>query len=315
MHLIRSHRFLYVQVPQVNLIFSYDVGDLAPPFPALRSIHSRGVEERLPAKTEAKKLLSTSAFFCFIVTNMPVMFVGGVHFLWPSFSSWHTYTNSSYYSLYLLPSSAPADPWPSWHGPYTTRQHPYTHHRIPVLASTAYAFTSCALVWPAGLDSSMPASYCLFLISYTWASRALALYGKCPERSASSVLLPCPWGQFPRGSTLTNSFKSWKLAFLKFRVFTLLFACPLFLKTKKFTHPWSLHPRLPSILTSLVSSLTLVTSRYRNESPLVGLSITWSKTLSSWIAHSSPCYFSSRCQGSWGSLAGGEPARCLLQLE
>jgi len=81
MHLIRSHRFLYVQVPQVNLIFSYDVGDLAPPFPALRSIHSRGVEERLPAKTEAKKLLSTSAFFCFIVTNMPVMFVGGVHFL------------------------------------------------------------------------------------------------------------------------------------------------------------------------------------------------------------------------------------------
>ena len=35
------------------------------------------------------------------------------------------------------------------------------------------------------------------LTSYTWGLRALALCGK---RSANSVLLPCPWGPFPRGS-------------------------------------------------------------------------------------------------------------------
>jgi len=36
---------MYVQVPQVvtNLIFSTSGRDLAPPVPALRSIHSRGV--------------------------------------------------------------------------------------------------------------------------------------------------------------------------------------------------------------------------------------------------------------------------------
>jgi len=48
--------------------------------------------------------------------------------------------------------------------------------------------------------------------------------------------------------------------------------------------------------------------------PLVGLSVTWLRKLSSvhsrcsWIACSSPCYFSSRCQGGRSPPAGREPA-------
>ncbi|KAK4808571.1 hypothetical protein QYF61_009874 [Mycteria americana] len=43
MHLVRSHRLMYVQVPQgvSNLIFSYSERDFAPPVPALRSTHTR----------------------------------------------------------------------------------------------------------------------------------------------------------------------------------------------------------------------------------------------------------------------------------
>jgi len=45
MHLVRSHRLTYVQVPQVvtHLIFSDGGRDFAPPAPVLWSIHSRGV--------------------------------------------------------------------------------------------------------------------------------------------------------------------------------------------------------------------------------------------------------------------------------
>ncbi|KAK4817029.1 hypothetical protein QYF61_026035 [Mycteria americana] len=53
---------------------------------------------------------------------------------------------------------------------------------------------------------------------------------------------------------------------------------------------------------SLISSLVLVTNRSSIASPLVGLSITWLKKLSSmhsWITYSSLCYFSSRCQELW----------------
>ena len=49
LHLIRFHRYLCVQVPQVvmNLIFSYSWRDFATPVLDLRSIHSRGLEKEV----------------------------------------------------------------------------------------------------------------------------------------------------------------------------------------------------------------------------------------------------------------------------
>ncbi|KAK4827897.1 hypothetical protein QYF61_022320 [Mycteria americana] len=71
---ICSMIFPGTEVPQVvmNLIFSYSGKDFAPPVPVLRPIHSR---ERLPVKTEAQKLLSTSVFSSSIVTSLPVLLI------------------------------------------------------------------------------------------------------------------------------------------------------------------------------------------------------------------------------------------------
>lgn len=43
-------------------------------------------EERLTVNTEAKPSLGTSAFSPFMVASLPAVFIGAVHFLWPSFS-------------------------------------------------------------------------------------------------------------------------------------------------------------------------------------------------------------------------------------
>ncbi|KAK4832304.1 LOW QUALITY PROTEIN: hypothetical protein QYF61_021703, partial [Mycteria americana] len=77
-------------------------------------------------------------------------------------------------------------------------------------------------------------------------------------------------------SLRTVSQGSWKFAFLKFKVLTILLACPISLRTVNTTNP-----RLPPILTSLMSSLAFVTIRSSIASPLAGLSITWPKKLSS----------------------------------
>jgi len=52
MHLIRSHRPMYVQVPQVvaNLIFSYSGRSFAPPVPALQPIHFTGVGKEVASE-------------------------------------------------------------------------------------------------------------------------------------------------------------------------------------------------------------------------------------------------------------------------
>jgi len=49
MNLVRSHRLLYVQVPQMvmNLIFFYSGKRFGPLVPILQSIHSRGVGREL----------------------------------------------------------------------------------------------------------------------------------------------------------------------------------------------------------------------------------------------------------------------------
>ena len=85
MRLVRSHRFMYVQVPQVvkKPIF-YSGRDFAPPVPALQSINLRGVGRKIAGEDRGKKLLSTSASFLSIIMSLPVLLIAGVHFLWPS---------------------------------------------------------------------------------------------------------------------------------------------------------------------------------------------------------------------------------------
>ena len=74
-----------------------------------------------------------------------------------------------------------------------------------------------------------------------------------------------------QGAILTNSLKSWNFAFPKFRILNLLFTWPFSLGTVNSTSTWSLQPRLPPCLTSLISSLALVTVRSSMASSLVGL--------------------------------------------
>ncbi|KAK4806259.1 LOW QUALITY PROTEIN: hypothetical protein QYF61_013403 [Mycteria americana] len=85
---------------------------------------------------------------------------------------------------------------------------------------------SVPILFP-GLDSSMLVSSLPCLISYTWGLRALALYGKIFQLCSAPLSLRA----VSQGFLLTNSLKSWKFAFLKFRVLTLLFACPISLRT------------------------------------------------------------------------------------
>ena len=67
------------------------------------------------------------------------------------------------------------------------------------------------------------------------------------------------------------SLKSWNFALLKFRVLTMLFVIPISLRSISSTSAWSLQPRIPPILTSPTSSLTLVTTRSSIASPRVGV--------------------------------------------
>ena len=62
---------------------------------------------------------------------------------------------------------------------------------------------------------------------------------------------------------------------------SLPFARPVFFKITNSTSAWSLQPRLPPILTSLVLSSSLVSTRSSKASPGVGQFITWTKKLSS----------------------------------
>ncbi|KAK4816267.1 hypothetical protein QYF61_014339 [Mycteria americana] len=66
-----------------------------------------------------------------------------------------------------------------------------------------------------------------------------------------------------------------------FRVLTLLFTCPVPLKIENSTRAWSLQPRLSPVLTSPISSSALVINRSSSASPLVRISITCTKKLSS----------------------------------
>ena len=52
MHLVRSHRFMYVQIAQVvsNLIFSYSGSDFAPQVSIFQSIYLRGMGREIASE-------------------------------------------------------------------------------------------------------------------------------------------------------------------------------------------------------------------------------------------------------------------------
>ena len=71
-----------------------------------------------------------------------------------------------------------------------------------------------------------------------------------------------------------------KFALLKHRVLALLLAKPAFFKITNSTKAWSLQPRLPPILMSLMLSSSLLSTRSSKASPQFGPSITWTRKLS-----------------------------------
>lgn len=118
-------------------IFSYSGRDIAPP-----SCHPsswKACEEKLPLKTQLKKLFSTSAFSIF--TSLPVSFIRRAHLLWHSSSGLHTCRSPSCYSL---PSTEPY-----------INSLPFPGHLF-----SACAFAAFPSVWPAvpysGLLPSLP---------------------------------------------------------------------------------------------------------------------------------------------------------------
>lgn len=80
-----------------------------------------------------------------------------------------------------------------------------------------------------------------------------------------------------------NSSNSWKFPLLKFRVLSLLFVRPVFLKMTNTTRAGLLHPRLSPVLTYLMSSSTLVTARHSNASTLDGIYMYIDKILMSFL--------------------------------
>lgn len=77
-----------------------------------------------------------------------------------------------------------------------------------------------------------------------------------------------------QGISCNNSLNSQNFTLLNFRILTLLFARPVFLKITNSARAWSLQPRLPSVFTSLMSASTFMNNESSNALPLTGLSNT-----------------------------------------
>ena len=85
--------------------------------------------------------------------------------------------------------------------------------------------------------------------------------------------VPMPLRTVSQGIPISSSLSRWNFALLKHRVLTLLFARPAFFKITNYTKAWSLQPRLPPVLTSLMLSSALVSTRSCKTSARVGPSI------------------------------------------
>ena len=113
-------------------------------------------DKQLSEKTEAKILLSTSAFSLSVATSLLASLTRwSTPSFQLSFSGWGSCRSTYCSSWHYLPSLVQAVPWLSWPHPHKAQQLTYT-------ASTATAFSSYSPVWPAGPCSAMLVS-CLLL--------------------------------------------------------------------------------------------------------------------------------------------------------
>jgi len=222
-HLVRAHRPVYSEVPQVvtNPIFYYS-GTLLPQSPSCHPSSRELWVERLPVKTKAKKLLGPSAFASSVVPSLPALLIAGCAFsdlplLADVPAEAHLVTPCVPHQAQLPLRPGPPGPIPA---------HPGS---VPALCPG-----SLSLLPPPGhhllaLWSDQPVSTqpCWSLTFLAW---FLTPGDRELLRSVESVLKdlpalfrsPVPEGSIP-GVLLTPSSKSWKFAFLKFRALTLLF--------------------------------------------------------------------------------------------
>lgn len=80
MHLVGSHRFVYVQVPHVvsNLI-SYNERDFIPSVPALMFMDLTDVWRVITSENRGEKMLRSSALSMLVFISSSVLFIGGVY--------------------------------------------------------------------------------------------------------------------------------------------------------------------------------------------------------------------------------------------
>ena len=138
----------------------------------------------------------------------------------------------------------------------TSGQCPYILPSPPIPASTTYTFPSFSSVWPAFLCPAKPVSCLLCLIFFLcWVMESSCTLRKVYLKSCQLCLTPTSLRTASQGISSNNSLKSWNFVLLKFRVLTPLFARPTFLEILNSTRVCSLHPGLPTVLTSLMISL------------------------------------------------------------
>lgn len=157
----------------MNLIFTYRGRDIVcsvPTFWLIYLTHNHLVcEEQLPVNTEAKNLLSNSAFSLSTVTRLPGS--SGSIPPWTSFSGWYTHRSISC-SLNPLTSPVPVGPWPAW-------SHPPQSTSIPILLPGYLSLLPLpvhfllSLQFGQQVQSYESLSYFPFLTSCTWGWRAL----------------------------------------------------------------------------------------------------------------------------------------------
>ena len=115
---------------------------------------------------------------------------------------------------------------------------------------------------------------------FSWGMENHCALRRVSLKSCQFCSVPMPSWTVSQGIPLSSSLSSRKFALLKHRVLALLFARPGFFKITNSTKAWSLQPRLPPILTSLILSSALVSTMSSKASPQVGPSITWTRKLS-----------------------------------
>lgn len=162
------------------------------PVLAVGLIYTRDSKIKLTVKTKAKMLLSSSDFSLFVMqTDMPVEVLLVIPYSLAKFSSRHTLA-------FLTPSLH------NWIMSLCSWQDTCSSFHFVV-----FAFPSFLLVWLAGLNSAMPFSLLPFLILYTYRLKILELYGKCCKDLPALFLLPCFWGEFPRGFSGLTLWAAW----------------------------------------------------------------------------------------------------------